>query len=143
MAIWHLMQREMKGRKPGTDRISFYLSLDELRTVTGTTDKLKQISQFKDRVLDKALKEIRKCCGIDIIYENRKRGRFVTGFYFTARGAFDLTDYKPSEEVLEKIRKHDLEMKVKAGRITSEEMDELQTLILKYNQLNLFDIFKA
>ena len=25
MAIWHLMQREMKGRKPATDRVSFYL----------------------------------------------------------------------------------------------------------------------
>ena len=54
MAIWHLMQREMKGRKPATDRVSFYLSLDELRTVTGTQNKLKQMVQFKERVLDKA-----------------------------------------------------------------------------------------
>ena len=142
MAVWHLMQREMKGRKPGTDRISFYLSLEELRAVTGTEDKLKQTGQFKERVLDKAIREIRDVCGVDITYENKKRGRAIVGFFFTARGFFDLTDYQPTKETLEKIRKHDLGMKAREGTITPQEFDELQSLVLKYNQLNLFDMLQ-
>ena len=142
MAIWHLMQREMKGRKPATDRVSFYLSLDELRTVTGTQNKLKQMVQFKERVLDKAIREIKDVCGTDIVYKNHRVGRTIKGFYFTARGFFDLTDYQPTRETLEKIRKHDLGMKVRAGTITPQEFDELQNLIMKYNQLNLFDMLQ-
>ena len=142
MAIWHLMQREMKGRKPATDRVSFYLSLDELRTVTGTQNKLKQMVQFKERVLDKAIREIKDVCGTDIVYKNHRVGRTIKGFYFTARGFFDLTDYQPTRETLEKIRKHDLGMKVQAGTITPQEFDELQNLIMKYNQLNLFDMLQ-
>lgn len=141
MAVWHLMQREMKGRKPGTDRISFYLSLDELRAVTGTEDKLKQTGQFKERVLNKAIREIKDVCGVDITYQNKKRGRVIVGFFFTARGFFDLTDYKPTAEVLEKLRKHDLEEKARNKNLTYKEFDELQGLILKYNQLSLFDMF--
>ena len=142
MAIWHLMQREMKGRKPGTDRITFYLSLDDLRTVTGTKDKLKKISQFKERVLDKAIREIKDICGTEISYQQRKIGKNIVGFYFTALGFFDLTDYQPTKETLEKIRKHDLGMKARAGTITPKEFDELQSLVLKYNQLNLFDMLQ-
>lgn len=139
MAIWHLMQREMKGRKPGTDRMTFFLSLDELRTVTGTETKLKQIGQFKERVLNKAIREIRDCCGIDISYTNRKKGRKVDGFTFMARGAFDLTDYQPTPEVMEKIRKIDLQKKGRGGTLTHEEDLELQNLEEKYSQMTLFD----
>lgn len=141
MAVWHLMQREMKGRKPGTDRISFYLSLDELRAVTGTQNKLKKISQFKERVLDKAIHEIKEVCRTEITYQQRKIGRNIVGFYFTARGFFDLTDYKPTAEVLEKLRKHDLEETARRRPLSGQEFDELQSLVLKYNQLNLFDMF--
>ena len=142
MAIWHLMQREMKGRKPGTDRIMFMISLEELRTVTGTQNKFKQISQFKQFVLDRAIKDIKNCCGVEVVYENIKKGKAIQGFYFTTKGPFDLTDYRPTQETLDKIRKHDLGMKVRAGTITPEEFDELQGLILKYNQLNLFDMLR-
>jgi plasmid replication initiation protein len=106
MAIWHLMQREMKSKKPGSRRIDFYLSLDELRQVTGTENKLKQIGQFKERVLDKALREIQENCGTVITYKNRKQGRTIVGFDFCAINEFgiDMTDYKPTAEVLEKGR---------------------------------------
>lgn len=89
MAIWHLMQREMKSKKPYADKmIEFNLSLQELRQVTGAENKLKQIGQFKERVLDKALREIRDNCGIDISYTNIKNGRTVTGFHFVAKSQF-------------------------------------------------------
>ena len=91
MAVWHLMQREMKSKKPsvtglvGTPScIEFYLSLEELRRVTDTEDKLMQLTHFKERVLDKAIKEILDNCGVVIRYENVKSGRTVTGFNFYA-----------------------------------------------------------
>lgn len=86
MAIWHLMQREMKSQKPYADHvIEFELSLDELREVTGTEHKLEKLSNFKNRVLDKALKEIDENCNVVITYEHIKQGRKVIGFHFIAK----------------------------------------------------------
>ena len=86
MAIWHLMQREMKSQKPYADHvIEFDLSLDELREVTGTDKKLEKISNFKNRVLDKALREIDENCNVVIEYDNVKMGRKVIGFHFVAK----------------------------------------------------------
>ena len=86
MAIWHLMQREMKSQKPYADHIiEFDLSLDELREVTGTDKKLEKISNFKNRVLDKALREIDENCNVVIEYDNVKMGRKVIGFHFIAK----------------------------------------------------------
>lgn len=87
MAIWHLMQMKMKSKKPGiTATMGFDISLAELRKVTGCTDKLKQVGEFKKRVLDKALREIFDCAGVKITYQNIKVGRTVEGFRFFAEG---------------------------------------------------------
>lgn len=86
MAIWHLMQREMKSQKPYADHIiEFDLSLEELREITGTEHKLEKLSNFKNRVLDKALKEIDENCNVVITYEHIKQGRKVIGFHFIAK----------------------------------------------------------
>ena len=98
MSVWHLMQREMKSKKPNhTETIEFDLSLAELRQVTGTEDKLPQMVHFKERVLDKSIKEIRDLCGVAITYDNLKSGRVITGFHFYARNiyGFDLNDLDP------------------------------------------------
>lgn len=85
MAIWHLMQREMHSKKPSiTQTIEFDLTLAELRSVTGTESKLRQIGQFKERVLDKAIREIRDNCGVVVTYANIKDSRTIVGFHFTA-----------------------------------------------------------
>lgn len=86
IAVWHLMQKEMKSKKPfsNTD-IEFDLSLEELREATGTEDKFKQLVQFKEKVLDKAIREIYDCCYVDIQYTNIKKSRTVVGFHFVAK----------------------------------------------------------
>ena len=87
MAVWHLMQREMKSKQLGiTATTGFDLTLKELRQVTGTEDKFKSISHFKQKVLDKAIREIFDCAGVKITYQNIKIGRSVTGFRFFAEG---------------------------------------------------------
>lgn len=107
MAIWHLMQREMKSRKPGiSQKITFSLTLAELREVTGTQNKLKQVGQFKERVLDKALREIRENCDTKITYQNIKVGRTVVGFQFEAVCAvYRLDESKISQEVKDRVEK--------------------------------------
>lgn len=86
MAVWHLMQLKMNSEKPfiNGEPKEFDLMLDELREVTGTQNKLKQISQFKERVLDEAIKEIYENCYVNIEYSNIKEGRIIIGFHFKA-----------------------------------------------------------
>ena len=92
MAIWHLFQREMRSKKPGvTDTIEFDLTLDELRQVTGTQEKLKQIVHFKTKVLDKAIHEIEDKCLVKIEYENKKEEKRIIGFHFKATSFFHIS----------------------------------------------------
>lgn len=103
--IWHLIQKEMKSKKPNTTEIiQFDLSLEELRAVTGTQNKLKQIGQFKDRCFDKALREIYDNCGVNITYENIKEGRKITGFRCTAVSVVHVDTNKIPENLKERAR---------------------------------------
>ena len=142
MAIWHLMQREMKSFKPMTTKpISFDLTLEELRRVTGTESKLKQISEFKNRVLNKALKEIKEKCFVNIAYENIKKGKVVTGFWFTAESVFGTFDVNEMPYRMQKhIRKAQLINKKSEGNITKQEEQELETLKKDLEQMTLEDV---
>lgn len=105
MEIWHLIQREMKSAKPNTTEIiQFDLSLEELRAVTGTQDKLKKIAHFKDKCFDKALREIYDNCGVNITYENIKDGRKITGFRCTAVSVVHVDTNKIPEHLKERAR---------------------------------------
>ncbi len=89
MAIWHLMQREMKSQKPYADHIlEFDLTVEELRQVTGTEKTFEKINDFKRYVLDKALREIKENCFIEISYTNIKSVRTIIGFHFVAKSQF-------------------------------------------------------
>lgn len=115
MAVWHLMQREMHSKKPSIiQKIEFDLMLDELRQVTGTEHKLRQIGQFKERVLDKAIREIKDNCGVLITYTNLKRSRTVIGFHFTAIQEYHIDE----SEIPDHVRRHAEEGK---KRIAAEQ----------------------
>lgn len=102
MTIWHLMQREMKSKKTGvTDIVHFELTLQELRSATGTIDKFERLSQFKVKVLDKAIREIKTNCGVLITYDYIKSGRTVTGFKFTAKSLY----YVDESEIPESVKR--------------------------------------
>lgn len=105
IAVWHLMQREMMSRKPSvTETIEFTLTLEELRNVTATTDKFVKLSHFKDKVLNKAIREIEENCAVNITYENVKRGRTVVAFNFKAQSIFFIDKSKVSPRTLAKVR---------------------------------------
>ena len=142
MAIWHLFQKEMKSFKPMmTQIIEFDISLEALRAVTGCEEKFKAISEFKRFVLDKAIKEIRHNCLVEITYSNLKRGRTITGFRFTAKsvlGYIDVSDM--SFRMRKKMRKAELIRKRASGGLGPDETEELLDLIAELDQLTLEDV---
>lgn len=142
MALWHLFQKEMKSFKPMmTQRIEFDISLEELRAVTGTEKKFKQVGQFKQFVLDKALKEIKRNCWVDITYTNIKRGRTITGFRFTAQsiwGYMDVSDM--SFRMQKRMRKADLIRKRASVGLDPDEQEELLDLMADLDQLTIEDV---
>jgi len=114
MAIWHLMQREMHSIKPGiTNELTFFISIDELRKVTGTEESFRRLSDLKRFVLDKAIKEIKELCWVEVEYENVKRGRTVVGFNFTARSLIHVNVESIPIEVRERIEARAKELKTK------------------------------
>ena len=142
MAIWHLMQREMRSFKPlMSSPMQFDLTLEELRMVTGCENKLKQISEFKSRVLDKAIKEIRNNCWCSVTYTNIKQGRTITGFRFTAESYWGtVNEADLSLRTRQHLRKHALMEKRRAGTITAEEIEELLDLTEELEQMSLEDL---
>lgn len=143
--IWHLMQREMRSNKPAARRIEFYLSLEELRQVTGTTEikSYDKLSNFKNRILDKALREIKDNCATKITYTNKKKGRTVIGFDFVAINEYgiDLTDWEKkhpieAETAKKKGRKVELQQIANKRHLTRAEADELQALILELDTVS-------
>lgn len=141
IALWHLFQKEMHSFKPMMSApIEFELSLDELRAVTGTQNKFKQLSEFKARVLDKALEEIRTNCWTDITYINIKNGRTVTGFRFTAKNLMgDVNVEKLTYREQKLIRKAMLTKKKADGDITQREYEELKQLNAEFFQISMED----
>lgn len=106
MAIWHLMQREMKSKKPYADHIlEFDLTLEELRQVTGTEKTFEKISDFKRYVLDKALREIKENCFIEISYTNVKSVRTIIAFHFVAKSPFYISQDDLSLQTMETIHR--------------------------------------
>lgn len=142
MALWHLFQKEMKSFKPMmTQRLVFDISLEELRTVTGCENKFKSISEFKRFVLDKALKEIKRNCWVNITYDNIKRSRTVTGFRFTAESIWGYMDVsKMPFRMQKRMRKADLIRKRASVGLDPDEQEELLDLMADLDQLTLEDV---
>jgi len=106
MDIWYLMQREMKSKKPyGNTTIEFELTVEEIRFVTGTQNKFEKISHFKEKVLNKAIREIRENCNVDITYTDIKIGKRIVAFHFTAKSVNYMKDEYISEDIKNKIQK--------------------------------------
>lgn len=107
MAIWHIMQREMRSQKPNlTGKMEFDLSVAELRQITGAEDKLKQIGQFKERILDKAIREIKENCAVKITYTDIKTGRTITAFHFKAVNQYHIDKSRIKPETIAKVENH-------------------------------------
>lgn len=90
MAIWHYMQKQMHSKKPRIcSSIKFTCDLQTIREITGTTDTFNRISDFKRYVWDKAIREIKDNCGVNVEYTAIKKGRKIVAFECTAKSSMD------------------------------------------------------
>ena len=73
---------------------------------TQAEKKLRQIGQFKERVLDKAIREIKDNCAVVVTYTNIKSGRRIVGFHFTARQEYYIDPVAVSPETMQRVADH-------------------------------------
>lgn len=73
----------MRLKKSKINKVVFKLNVQELKTRLELTDKYKRFSHFKERVLEKARKEINKHSDIRLNYEVIKQGRTPHEIKFT------------------------------------------------------------
>lgn len=106
--IWHMMQAKLKtkDKKPaGYKIIKVTATIDELRRLSGTENKLKTLKDFKRYMLDKAIKEISETLNIDISYRSIKEGRKTIGFEFTLKNKHAISYDKLSNKAKDLIDK--------------------------------------
>jgi plasmid replication initiation protein len=76
-----LFEMLMQFRKTGW----VYLELEALRASLGLSEAYQRFNNFRQRVIDPAVNELREKCGLDIEYELIKEGRFFTAIKFSFR----------------------------------------------------------
>lgn len=91
--IYEMLSRYIdENNQPHADvAIEISVSIDELRRITSTQDKLERYSSFKAKVIDTAIKEINQKSKYHVTATPYKRGRSVAGFDFTIESQVGFT----------------------------------------------------
>lgn len=100
LRVFELIKMEMRNFKVYADKqIIIYLSIDTIRKATGTENKLKQHGQFREKLLDVAVKEINaKPFGMKISYEYVKEGKKIMGYHFTIKSSFNSVKFSTEQQ---------------------------------------------
>ena len=146
MALWHLFERELRffsrqdsgGLKPG-QVVEFDLSLEELRTVTGTEKKLLKANDFKKRVLDIAIREIRENLLINVTYKPIKKGRATHAYRFFASYITSVDPETLSLRTRMKGRRAELKRFATLRALSREEALELAAIEEELGQMTVED----
>ena len=126
--IYEMIMMQMKSRKAyANNTVEIELDLAELRVQTSTEKCYKQIGQFKDRVLNRAVAEIEKSMGWKIEIEDIKTGRTITGFHLKIWSKVGF-DYAKSVHVRE---------------LTNEERKEYDRLTTDAEQMDINEFMKT
>lgn len=106
--LWHMIQVKLKNKNNqpvGNKIIKIAATLEELRRLTGTENKLKNIKDFKKFALDKAVKEMSETLNLNITYTSIKKGRNTIGFEFILKNKHAIPYEKLSDRALKLINK--------------------------------------
>ncbi len=86
--MYELIAMAMKNRNPYGDMATeVYIDADTIRQATGTTEKYQRVSQFKEKVINTALREINKHSAYHVSVRDHKEARRIIGFYFLVESA--------------------------------------------------------
>ena len=98
--IRELLEAKMRNEKPHADVvIEIPISVEELKRVTNTEKDYRNISEFRSRVLDTAIKEINDYyLGYHITATPYKNGRTIEGFNFIIESQAHYDHFKKQSE---------------------------------------------
>lgn len=80
--IYEMLMKEQIIKFLPRDGQDILLSIEAIREACDCEDKYAKISQFKERVLDIAAKEIERCTAYKVSYDCKKTGRTITHINF-------------------------------------------------------------
>lgn len=101
--IYELIAMCLKDQKPYADKkTEVYISMEDLRKSTNTEHKYERLSQFKEKVINIALRDINQTSSYHVSVRDYKEGRKVVGFYFNveSRIGFEYKEVQEPEEVI-------------------------------------------
>lgn len=82
-----------------------FLTLQELRDFFELQSKFAKISQFKERVLDQAVRDINDLSYLAVSYDDVKKGKSIVGFNFTLKLVGVLDSKRDNQRFIEKYEK--------------------------------------
>lgn len=99
--IWHLIQVKLKSIKPGGNKIvNTRLSVNELRVLTNNITTYPDLKDFKKKVINQAIKDIKRSCNINVTCKSVKEGRNVIAYDFFMSDKF----YIPEDQLSDKTK---------------------------------------
>lgn len=113
--IWHLIQIKTKSKKPVGKKIEVELSDIELRKITGNLEQYPRNYDFKKFVVNKALKEIEKCCFVKSDCKSIKNGKYTIGYKIILTNKYAIQKNKlssKSKKAIERAEKINKSKKV-------------------------------
>lgn len=86
--LYELIVMAMKSKTPYADNATeVYIDAKTIRKATGTEDKYQRVSQFKEKVINTAIREINKHSSYHVSVRDYKEARRIAGFYFLVESA--------------------------------------------------------
>lgn len=105
--IWHLIQIKTFSKKPVNKKIKVKLTDLELRKLTGNLEKYSKSYEFKRRVIDKAIKDINKCCNVTVSCNSIKTGKHTVGYEFILKNPYYILEENLSLRAKEALKRAD------------------------------------
>lgn len=96
--IFEILQSKIMNSSVPRDGIHIVLSVQELRECCGCEDKYPAFGNFKNKVIDKAMKEINRVTYYDITFSYQKQGKSVVAIDFFIASKFRRDTYKAMEK---------------------------------------------
>lgn len=104
--IWHLIQVKLNSKKPYSDKIfNVRLSVNELRILTNSINIYSDLKGFKKKVINQAIKDIKRSCNIDVVCKSIKDGRNTVGYEFILKDRFYIPENQLSDDAKNAIRR--------------------------------------